>query len=149
MVSVFFVLCLPLFQNPVGMAGILVCISLSFVSFIALTGSSWFSYVLFLVYVGGLLVLFMYICLVSSNHSFYVNSSWALFLLGLSFFISLKGDMNYYLGFLGASNFSAGQELVEENYLSLFLFLGVVLLLMLLVVVRASGAGSILVSKMK
>ena len=70
-----------------------------------------------------------------------------MFLLGLSLFISLKGDFNYTLGFLGASNFRGGQELAEENYLSLFLCLGVVLLLILLVVVRASGAGRILVRK--
>lgn len=143
--SVFLLLCFPLFKNPVGMIGILVCIRLSFVSFISLVGSSWFSYVLFLVYVGGLLVLFIYICLIRSNYSFNVNMSWVGFFLFFSFLISFGGDYYWYWTFLGSRNHVGGQQLVEENNLSLFLFLGVVLLIMLLVVVRASGAGRVVV----
>nr|YP_004222138.1 NADH dehydrogenase subunit 6 [Berthellina sp. TLT-2006]ABK92218.1 NADH dehydrogenase subunit 6 [Berthellina sp. TLT-2006] len=149
LLSVFLLFCFPLFKNPLSMMGILVCMSLSFVGFISILSSSWFSYVLFLVYVGGLLVLFMYICLINSNYSFNLSASWVLFFGIMSLYLSIDSESHDNFRFLGGGNFNGGEELVELSNLSIFLFLGVVLLVMLLVVVRASGAGSIVVNNEK
>nr|AAR21520.1 NADH dehydrogenase subunit 6 [Berthella plumula] len=147
--SMFLCLCFPLFKNPIMMVGVLVCMSLCFVGFISILSSSWFSYVLFLVYVGGLLVLFMYICLISSNYSFSINFSLVVFMAVMSLYLSIDFSLYDNFQLLGAGNFSGGQELVELSNLSIFLFLGVLLLIMLLVVVRASGAGSLIVNNEK
>lgn len=143
--------CFPLFKNPVRIVSILVCISLSFVALFSIIRSRWFSYVLFLVYVGGLLVLFIYICLIRRNYSLGVKVNWIIFVSLASLYLTL--DLNNFRGlrfrFLGSSNFRGGSELAETASLSVFLFLGVLLLIILLVVVKASGAGSLVVSNEK
>nr|YP_010996921.1 NADH dehydrogenase subunit 6 [Dendrodoris krusensternii]WPH63905.1 NADH dehydrogenase subunit 6 [Dendrodoris krusensternii] len=137
--------CLPLFKNPISMAGMVVVISLAMVMCISLFSSFWFSYVLFLVYVGGLLVLFIYICLVSSNYPFNISATSLLCILVGSLVVSLFSETSFPFDFLGFSGWASGEELLEVSSLSLFLFLVVLLLAMLLVVVRISGAGSFLV----
>nr|YP_010970184.1 NADH dehydrogenase subunit 6 [Phyllidiopsis xishaensis]WNR50773.1 NADH dehydrogenase subunit 6 [Phyllidiopsis xishaensis] len=140
------IFCLPLLKNPISMVAIVVAISLVMVMVISLLSSFWFSYVLFLVYVGGLLVLFIYICLVSSNYPFKFNViSMLCFIFG-SCLISLKSESSLPSRFLGPSTWMSGESLLTEKSLSLFLFLVILLLAMLLVVVRISQAGSFSVS---
>nr|UEX93275.1 NADH dehydrogenase subunit 6 [Phyllidiella sp. Nanhai]WNR50708.1 NADH dehydrogenase subunit 6 [Phyllidiella pustulosa] len=142
----FLIFCLPLFKNPISMTSVIVVISLALVTAISLLSSFWFSYVLFLVYVGGLLVLFIYICLISSNYPFKVNMvSLTCVILG-SCLISLKSSSSLPFGFLGSSTWVSGEELLYTKSLSLFLFLVILLLAMLLVVVRISQPGSFCVS---
>ena len=57
----------PLFYRPVRIVGLLMTVRISLVGVLSLLGSFWYSYILFLIYVGGLLVLFIYICLVRRN----------------------------------------------------------------------------------
>nr|YP_010574719.1 NADH dehydrogenase subunit 6 [Triopha modesta]UZI00290.1 NADH dehydrogenase subunit 6 [Triopha modesta] len=135
------IFCLPLFKNPVSMAAVVVAISLAVVSVISLFSSFWFSYVLFLVYVGGLLVMFIYICLVSSNYPFKFSVNGFICMIFGSCVISLKSDSPFIPSFLGFSNWSSGESLLDPSNISIFLFLAVLLLIMLLVVVRISGAG--------
>nr|YP_007317387.1 NADH dehydrogenase subunit 6 [Corallianassa coutierei]AGA56164.1 NADH dehydrogenase subunit 6 [Corallianassa coutierei] len=59
----------------------LVCISCGVMSL-----SFWFSYVLFLVFLGGMLVLFIYVASLASNESFYLSMSGFLFFLGFLVF---------------------------------------------------------------
>nr|YP_009378966.1 NADH dehydrogenase subunit 6 [Nembrotha kubaryana]ARI43839.1 NADH dehydrogenase subunit 6 [Nembrotha kubaryana] len=135
------VFCFPLFKNPISMAAMVVAISLSVVSMISLFSSFWFSYVLFLVYVGGLLVMFIYICLVSSNYPFKFSTvGFVCTLLG-SLFLSVKMESVLPLSFVGSNSWINGESLMESSNISIFLFLAVLLLAMLLVVVRISGAG--------
>nr|YP_004222600.1 NADH dehydrogenase subunit 6 [Notodoris gardineri]ABL09047.1 NADH dehydrogenase subunit 6 [Notodoris gardineri] len=136
------IFCLNLFKNPISMAGMVVMISLLVVSMIASMFSFWFSYVLFLVYVGGLLVMFIYICLVSSNHSFIFSVNGLIFAASLGFLASLNSSSALSMGFLGGSTWVSGQALLEVNNVSLLLFLVVLLLVMLLVVVRITSLGS-------
>nr|YP_010429283.1 NADH dehydrogenase subunit 6 [Polycera hedgpethi]USQ67462.1 NADH dehydrogenase subunit 6 [Polycera hedgpethi] len=135
------IFCLPLFKNPISMAAMVVLISLIVVSMISLFSSFWFSYVLFLVYVGGLLVMFIYICLVSSNYPFKFSVNGFICILFGSCLISLFSDGPLMPMFLGFSNWTNGESLLETSNISIFLFLAVLLLIMLLVVVRISGAG--------
>lgn len=134
------IFCFPLFLRPVSIIASLLTVSLFFVSLLSFFGSFWFSYTLFLVYVGGLLVLFIYVCLVSSNTSMSLNMS----LFGYVFLFSrLMSAISFFLPkeFLGQRRFDRGFTLVDERSLSLFLFLVVLLLVILLVVVRVSGIG--------
>nr|YP_009987758.1 NADH dehydrogenase subunit 6 [Phyllidiopsis krempfi]QNL17303.1 NADH dehydrogenase subunit 6 [Phyllidiopsis krempfi] len=140
------IFCLPLLKNPISMVAAVVFISLLMVLIISLLSSFWFSYVLFLVYVGGLLVLFIYICLVSSNYPFKFNSLGMLCLIFGSCLISLKSESPMPSVFLGFSNWVSGESLLNEESLSLFLFLVILLLAMLLVVVRISQSGCFSVS---
>nr|YP_010574732.1 NADH dehydrogenase subunit 6 [Carminodoris armata]UZI00303.1 NADH dehydrogenase subunit 6 [Carminodoris armata] len=143
------ILCLPLFKNPISMAAMVVAISLLIVSIMSLVSSFWFSYVLFLVYVGGLLVMFIYICLVSSNYPFKLSASSFIFILLTSYMVSLKSDSPFISKFLGFSTWTGGEGLLEASNISIFLFLAILLLIMLLVVVRVSGAGCFTVSNEK
>nr|YP_010970197.1 NADH dehydrogenase subunit 6 [Phyllidiopsis shireenae]WNR50786.1 NADH dehydrogenase subunit 6 [Phyllidiopsis shireenae] len=140
------IFCLPLFKNPISMVSAVVAISLLMVMIISLLSSFWFSYVLFLVYVGGLLVLFIYICLVSSNFPFKFNMISMLCLIFGSCLLSLKVESSLPLRFLGPSTWMSGESLLNQKSLSLFLFLVVLLLAMLLVVVRISQSGSFAIS---
>nr|AHX02658.1 NADH dehydrogenase subunit 6 [Aplysia kurodai] len=136
----------PLYKNPVSLGAVLVLISLCLVSLASLFSSWWYSYVLFLVYIGGLLVMFIYVCLVSSNYPFYINSNQItlslVISLGGSYIMSLKPMT---MSFLGGGLWDSGSNLVSDTSLSLFVGLVVLLLLMLLVVVRSSGAGAVIV----
>lgn len=106
----------------------------------------WYAYILFLVYIGGLLVIFIYVCLVRRNYPFFVNSNQIVLLLRASlrvrYIISLKPVS---IGFLGRELWDSGRGLVFDRSLSLFVGLVVLLLLILLVVVRRSGAGAVIV----
>nr|AAM33118.1 NADH dehydrogenase subunit 6 [Aplysia punctata] len=137
----------PLYKNPISLGAVLVLISFCFVSLASLLSSWWYSYVLFLVYIGGLLVLFIYVCLVSSNYPFLMNSNQVVLSLvislGGSYILSLKPVA---MNFLGSSLWDSGGNLVSNTSLSLFGGLVILLLLMLLVVVRSSGAGAVIVS---
>nr|AAM33106.1 NADH dehydrogenase subunit 6 [Aeolidia papillosa] len=145
----FLLLCFPLFYSPMSLIAILMMVSLMFVGFLSFFGSFWYSYILFLIYVGGLLVLFIYICLVSSNFSVLIAPEGVVVALTLSLMFSLFSDSSQPYSFLGMSNWKSGSSLVEPENLSIFLFLVVLLLAMLLVVVRVSGAGSAIVTNEK
>nr|YP_009445813.1 NADH dehydrogenase subunit 6 [Hypselodoris apolegma]ATX68401.1 NADH dehydrogenase subunit 6 [Hypselodoris apolegma] len=135
------ILCFPLFKNPVSMVGMVVGMSILLVSLISMFSSFWFSYVLFLVYVGGLLVLFIYICLISSNYPFKFSINGLIYSLLISILVcmSMKSPMDY--KFLGYGTWVGGESLLESSNISIFLFLGILLLMMLLAIVRVSGSG--------
>nr|AAM33109.1 NADH dehydrogenase subunit 6 [Umbraculum mediterraneum] len=137
----------PLFKNPVSLGAVLVLISFYLVSLISLFSGWWYSYILFLVYIGGLLVMFMYVCLVTSNYPFLLNVNQIIFLLTfsvlISYFMSLK-PVN--LNFSGMELWVSGEGLVNDSSLSMFIGLVLILLIMLLVVVRSSGASAVIVS---
>nr|YP_010834655.1 NADH dehydrogenase subunit 6 [Coryphella verrucosa]WFQ82023.1 NADH dehydrogenase subunit 6 [Coryphella verrucosa] len=141
----FLVFCFPLFYSPVSMVGVLMAISLSFVGVLSFFTSFWYSYILFLIYVGGLLVLFIYICLVSSNFPLKVSFEGLVIAVTLSLMCSFMKNWSQPFFFLGFSSWNSGVSLVEGSNISIFLFLVVLLLAMLLVVVRVSGVGSAIV----
>nr|YP_010837455.1 NADH dehydrogenase subunit 6 [Doto coronata]WGC93420.1 NADH dehydrogenase subunit 6 [Doto coronata] len=144
-IMVFVFMCFPLFYSPVSMVAILMSMSLGVVGILSFFSSFWYSYILFLIYVGGLLVLFIYICLVSSNIPLMISVEGLIFVSSISLLSSLFGSWTKPLYFLGQSSFNSGLSLVEGSNLSIFIFLVVLLLAMLLVVVRVSGAGSSIV----
>nr|YP_004222536.1 NADH dehydrogenase subunit 6 [Micromelo undatus]ABK92254.1 NADH dehydrogenase subunit 6 [Micromelo undatus] len=142
---------LPLYKNPVSMAGLVVMLSFFLISIMACLSSQWYSYVLFLVYVGGLLVMFIYVCLVSSNYPFQVKMEGLLSSSFLTMILmsSIYNNMSLSSNFSGKMSSGAGATLVLDSSLSLFIGLVILLLAMLLVVVRTTGAGSIFIGNEK
>lgn len=137
---------LSIFKTPRSIALAILILRGLLVSFIATSSRFWFSYILFLVYVGGLLVIFIYVCLVRRNFPFKLRVSRTAFRLGLAilFWVSISSpDLKTYIGY---NSWSCGSDLVSDLNLSLFLALTILLLVILLVVVRRTGAGSLKVN---
>nr|YP_010535121.1 NADH dehydrogenase subunit 6 [Papilio macilentus]UYA97088.1 NADH dehydrogenase subunit 6 [Papilio macilentus] len=83
-----------------------------------LINSYWFSYILFLVFLGGLLVLFIYVSSVASNELFNTNfflKNTMFFLLSMSLILSF-----YYMYNLNWLNFSFNNEM--KNLMNFFIF---------------------------
>nr|APC61813.1 NADH dehydrogenase subunit 6 [Papilio dardanus] len=83
-----------------------------------LINSYWFSYILFLVFLGGLLVLFIYVSSVASNELFNMN-----FFLKMSLFISfllISFISVYEMLNLNWLNFSFNYEM--KNFMNFFIF---------------------------
>nr|YP_009460050.1 NADH dehydrogenase subunit 6 [Auriculastra duplicata]AUT77313.1 NADH dehydrogenase subunit 6 [Auriculastra duplicata] len=136
----------PLFSSPIGLGGILILISFCLVCLVALMGSGWYGYILFLVYIGGLLVLFIYVCMVSSNYplAIYPQQAISLLVLGLmaSFLISGPAPVR----FLGWSAWESGSQLS----LALYIGLVVLLLVVFLAIVRViTGGGALSIETAK
>ena len=138
-------LCFPLFFSPVRIVGVLILISLRFVAALSFFGRFWYSYILFLIYVGGLLVLLIYICLVRRNFPVKTRVERAVLVIGISMVCRLSKRWPQPLKFLGGGRRGSGTRLVEGRNVSIFLFLVILLLGILLVVVRVSGVGSAIV----
>nr|YP_009353569.1 NADH dehydrogenase subunit 6 [Ellobium chinense]AQX92056.1 NADH dehydrogenase subunit 6 [Ellobium chinense] len=136
----------PVFSSPIGLGGVLVLISFSLVCLVSVMASSWYGYILFLVYIGGLLVLFIYVCMVSSNYPLVLGPQQAVSLLFLALMASLFISGPSPARFLGWSTWESGAQL------SLALFVGLVILLLVvfLAIVRVvSGGGALTVETSK
>lgn len=143
----FLLLTLPIYKNPIRLGGVLVIIRFYLVSIIRIFSSFWFSYVLFLVYIGGLLVIFIYICLISRNHPFKsrLNLIVSAIPISILFSIYMVKETILVQSFLGFRSFLTGVTLARDAVLSLLVAIVVLLLFMLLVVVRSTATGAIIV----
>nr|YP_009113912.1 NADH dehydrogenase subunit 6 [Vertigo pusilla]AGC52877.1 NADH dehydrogenase subunit 6 [Vertigo pusilla] len=115
-------------QSPVALGGLLIFLSIFLSVSVGFQMSSWYGCILFMVYVGGLLVLFLYVIMLSSN--FYLKASGKL--LGLFFLMTSSLFMMYLTTseFLGKMVLGfSGNECSLDLSLSLFLSLGLLLLL--------------------
>nr|YP_009131237.1 NADH dehydrogenase subunit 6 [Cryptochiton stelleri]AIA77086.1 NADH dehydrogenase subunit 6 [Cryptochiton stelleri] len=61
---------MPLMTQPISLAVLLLLLSLYVASLIFFGSSAWFGYILFLIYIGGLLVMFVYITTLIPNSVF-------------------------------------------------------------------------------
>nr|UUG47482.1 NADH dehydrogenase subunit 6 [Ips hauseri]UUG47495.1 NADH dehydrogenase subunit 6 [Ips hauseri]UUG47508.1 NADH dehydrogenase subunit 6 [Ips hauseri] len=89
MISLIFVLsCLFIFlKHPLTLGGILfIQTSLAALASNYLFLNSWYSYILFLIMVGGMLILFIYMTSIASNEKFLMPSKWTIILI-LTFFL--------------------------------------------------------------
>ena len=129
-------------NGPISMAAALILIRFCFISIIGISSRWFFSYILFLVYVGGLLVIFIYICLIRRNFSFERN--FVLFLPTIFLSYSMRAKP-FRESFLGISNSERGLLLVSVGYLWLFVGLAILLLVLLLLVVRRTGRGALFI----
>ncbi len=111
-----------------------------------MSNSSWFAYVLFLIFIGGLIVMFVYVCLLSSNYQFFSVSPALGVLTGLvsfSFSINLPNQDRIF-GFNidnSPESISTGIEIAETRNSSVLIFLATLLFANLLAVVSITKDG--------
>nr|ANC96333.1 NADH dehydrogenase subunit 6 [Carychium tridentatum] len=123
--TVFLSAMFPVFFSPISMGGILITISFFLTSLLCMTSSMWYGYILFLVYIGGLLVLFIYVCMVSSNYPLILSQNSLMMAVIITIVTSSFMQEVGFKKFLGNTGWDNG------SYLSLILFLGLVVLLLL------------------
>nr|AWH61691.1 NADH dehydrogenase subunit 6 [Reticunassa festiva complex sp. C] len=135
---------LPLMMQPLSL-GLIIMISTLLMCFIsAVTLSSWYGYILFLIYVGGLLVMFAYVAALSPNVLFGKGTPMIFFLIMLLpiciilYFLPLVdlSTVSYFnlseLKFLKVY----GIEMVAPQMISVLIGLAIILLINLIVVVK-------------
>nr|UBD06951.1 NADH dehydrogenase subunit 6 [Reticunassa festiva] len=135
---------LPLMMQPLSL-GLIIMISTLLMCFIsAMTLSSWYGYILFLIYVGGLLVMFAYVAALSPNVLFGKGTP-MIFFLALLLPICI---IMYFLPLIDLSTISYfnlnelkflkvyGVEMVAPQMISVLIGLAVILLINLIVVVK-------------
>ena len=135
------ILLIPFAGGPLRLGALLVLLSLGIVCGIRVVGTWWYSYVLFLVYIGGLLVIFIYVCLISRNNSF--TSSMRV--LGVTAIVLISSYFIRRKFINKVSLFDAGSMFIFRGNLWAYIGLVLLLLIILLVIVRSSGSGSVVV----
>lgn len=139
------ILILPLIGQPLSLGLFIIISTLLLCSIVAIFLSSWYAYILFLIYVGGLLVIFAYVAALRPNVLFrggsylylYVSSSLIFsILLYFRYFRDFR-ILNYLSDFLSSSYSKAyGIQLVNTSISPVLIALGIILLLNLVVVVK-------------
>nr|QFG38887.1 NADH dehydrogenase subunit 6 [Pararetifusus carinatus] len=138
-------LMLPMMLQPLSL-GLIIMLSTLLMCFMsAITLSSWYGYILFLIYVGGLLVMFAYVAALSPNILF-GKSTPLLFILVL---ILLLIMIFYYYVLIDLSSISYiyiiselkplkmyGIEMVSPKMISILIGLVIILLINLVVIVK-------------
>nr|YP_009509756.1 NADH dehydrogenase subunit 6 [Buccinulum fuscozonatum]AXF46372.1 NADH dehydrogenase subunit 6 [Buccinulum fuscozonatum] len=138
-------LMLPLMMQPLSL-GLIIMLSTLLMCFIsAITLSSWYGYILFLIYVGGLLVMFAYVAALSPNVLFGKGTPMLFFSiliipLALIFYSYPLIDLSStsYLYIFSELKFLKmyGIEMVSPQMISILIGLAIILLINLIVVVK-------------
>nr|QNV49094.1 NADH dehydrogenase subunit 6 [Isara chinensis] len=138
-------LMLPLMSQPLSL-GLFVMISTLFMCLISgMVLSSWYGYILFLIYVGGLLVMFAYVAALSPNILFGRSTPMMFFfillpILALIFYSLPLIDSSSLTNYFQLSSFKVlktyGIEMVSPHMISVLIGLAVILLVNLIVVVK-------------
>nr|QFG38799.1 NADH dehydrogenase subunit 6 [Aeneator benthicolus] len=138
-------LMLPLMVQPLSL-GLIIMLSTLLMCFIsAITLSSWYGYILFLIYVGGLLVMFAYVAALSPNVLFGKGTPMLFFTililpLMLIFYSYPLIDLSStsYLHIFSELKFLKmyGIEMVSPQMISILIGLAIILLINLIVVVK-------------
>nr|ALO76750.1 NADH deshydrogenase subunit 6 [Strongylium suspicax] len=83
----------PMMKHPLSM-GMILLIQTTLISMItsSLNQNSWFSYILFLIMIGGMLILFMYMTSVASNEKFKMNNKLAAVMLMIPAIITMASE---------------------------------------------------------
>nr|QHD26823.1 NADH dehydrogenase subunit 6 [Hemifusus tuba] len=139
------ILMLPLMSQPLSL-GLVIMMSTLFMCFIsAVTLSSWYGYILFLIYVGGLLVMFAYVAALVPNVLFGSSNPMLIFM----FLVSPLMLMFYFYPLIDLPSISYthifaelkplkmyGIEMVSPQMISILIGLVIILLINLIVVVK-------------
>nr|YP_009166770.1 NADH dehydrogenase subunit 6 [Conus tribblei]ALC75030.1 NADH dehydrogenase subunit 6 [Conus tribblei] len=138
-------LILPMMSQPLSL-GLIIMMSTLFMCLVSgMTVSAWYGYILFLIYVGGLLVMFAYVAALSPNVLFGGLAP----LISLISFLPILFVLFYFCFFKDSSYLSFesffskfmylkvyGVELISPYMISVLIGLGMVLLINLIVVAK-------------
>lgn len=126
---------LPMAINPLTMGIIILLISLVLALTFSLSMSSWVAFLIFLIYIGGMLVIFAYFVAIIPNQTVSIIN--ILFFMGLSFVII--GVIRWLIGVMPAINYIYGHQInifyLQVNVFILFI-LAIILLFTIIVVVK-------------
>nr|AUI11300.1 NADH dehydrogenase subunit 6 [Calliostoma zizyphinum] len=136
--------------QPLSLGACVMSLSVMFCLLIGVSMSSWYGFVLFLIFVGGLLVMFAYVSALAPNNFFSSAKSVMSFVLlyffvlscfyGSTFFSVPLADYVHLVSGNEVELFknmsSSGGVLVNPSSVSLIIILGVILLIALLAVVK-------------
>nr|YP_009503335.1 NADH dehydrogenase subunit 6 [Typhlosyrinx sp. MNHN IM 2013-18371]AXA45437.1 NADH dehydrogenase subunit 6 [Typhlosyrinx sp. MNHN IM 2013-18371] len=136
---------LPLMAQPLSLGLVIMISTLLMCLASAMLVSQWYGYILFLIYVGGLLVMFAYVAALSPNVLFnQKTSSFLIFILMFIIFMSLK--FYWFKDSPMLSDYSLqnknmmmkvyGIELVSSHMISILIGLAFILLINLIAVVK-------------
>nr|YP_003204843.1 NADH dehydrogenase subunit 6 [Bolinus brandaris]ACF04917.1 NADH dehydrogenase subunit 6 [Bolinus brandaris] len=136
---------LPLMFQPLSLGLVIMISTLLMCVVAAITLSSWYGFILFLIYVGGLLVMFAYVAALSPNVLFGSMKPillYTLLLLTLSLFFFYypfvdSFSMGYLMNFNTEKHIKMyGMEMVSPHMASILIGLATILLINLIVVVK-------------
>nr|AXA45268.1 NADH dehydrogenase subunit 6 [Cochlespira sp. MNHN IM 2013-19079] len=138
-------LMLPMMAQPLSLGLVLMTSTLFMCTISAMMLSSWYGYILFLIYVGGLLVMFAYVAALSPNVLFGSGTPLLMFAI-MAFFLSSFFYMYPLVDLSSVSNLESGMELkflktysvemVSPQMISILIGLAIILLINLIVVVK-------------
>nr|YP_010400365.1 NADH dehydrogenase subunit 6 [Drupina grossularia]UQS76064.1 NADH dehydrogenase subunit 6 [Drupina grossularia] len=138
-------LLLPLMAQPLSLGLVIMLCTLLMCMVSAITLSSWYGYILFLIYVGGLLVMFAYVAALSPNVLFGSGAPLLFFVLSLFTFLLVLYACTFidisFLDYFNEMNKSKflkvyGTEMVSPQMTSILIGLAIILLINLIVVVK-------------
>nr|ANZ03446.1 NADH dehydrogenase subunit 6 [Titiscania limacina] len=138
-------LILPMMMQPLSLGLTLLFLSGTSCMMVGLVCSSWYGYILFLIYAGGLLVMFAYVAVLAPNAFFAsLASIFVFFTIFLTiFFISysmicVESSIHAFMesSSLNKFNQTTGNSLVTPAAISILIGLGIILLISLLSVVK-------------
>nr|YP_009740503.1 NADH dehydrogenase subunit 6 [Ceratostoma rorifluum]QID03443.1 NADH dehydrogenase subunit 6 [Ceratostoma rorifluum] len=136
---------LPLMSQPLSLGLVIMISTLLMCVVSAITLSPWYGYILFLIYVGGLLVMFAYVAALSPNVLFgsgspFLFSMFTTILFLLLFYMYSFIDLSSisYLNVFSKLKFlkTYGTEMVSPQMASILIGLATILLINLIVVVK-------------
>lgn len=139
------VLLLPLIAQPLSLGLVIIIATLLICITAATLLSAWYGYILFLIYVGGLLVIFAYVAALSPNVLFrrlnaliFFFLAASLFSVSIYFYLFLDFSvLDYYYNSAEIKRLKRyGSALVSTHIASLLIGLGIILLVNLVVVVK-------------
>lgn len=133
-----FIFLVPLMVQPLRLGLIVIFISIILSGLLGMVFVSWFGFLLFLIYVGGLLVIFAYVIILIPNSYYFSKNIFIYGLLTFFLFFGLFLIIGFYLSLEESLiSFQDSAQLIVSDYSALvFLFLSLVLFFALLVVVK-------------
>nr|UGS79845.1 NADH dehydrogenase subunit 6 [Parantica sita]USN94469.1 NADH dehydrogenase subunit 6 [Parantica sita] len=96
LIIIYFSMIMLFINHPLSM-GLLILIQTLLLCIISgmIINTYWFSYILFLIFLGGLLVLFIYVSSIASNEMFkFINFNFTIFIILIILFISIMYNLN-------------------------------------------------------
>nr|ANZ03426.1 NADH dehydrogenase subunit 6 [Theodoxus fluviatilis] len=136
---------MPMMMQPFSLGLCIMAISLFWCILLGFTYSSWFSYVLFLIYVGGLLVMFVYVAALAPNTLFsslksLTSTMSAAFVLFIIIISLTSKDLSFLYDTLSSDycneSMKTGILMTSSSNISMLIGLGLILLMNLLAVVK-------------
>lgn len=133
-----FIFLVPLIVQPLRLGLIVMFVSIILRGLLGIVFVSWFGFLLFLIYVGGLLVIFAYVIILIPNRYYFSKNIFIYILIIFLLFFMLFFMTGFYLSLEDSFlSFQDSAQLIVSDYSSLvFLFLSLVLFFALLVVVK-------------